>query len=98
MKAGISLFVLLLAGCTTTAQQGITERFRCDAGTVLTVVFLEDHAMLRAGDEQPVRLDQQRTGSGFSYSSAARSIRGKGRALTYTMDGTARQECTAIDD
>jgi hypothetical protein len=97
MKAGVGLLGLALAGCASTPQSA-TERFRCDRGTLLAIVFLDDHAMLQAGDEAPVRLEQQRVGSGFSYMSATRSIRGKGRALAYSMGRMAPEECTNIED
>jgi hypothetical protein len=97
MKAGVGLLGLALAGCASTPR-GTTERFLCDRGTTLAVVFMDDHAMLRAGGEAPVRLDQQLTGSGYSYTSATRSIRGKGRALTYTMGRMAPEECITVEE
>lgn len=96
MKAPGVLLALAAAGCAA-APTGNTERFRCERGTMLAISFLADHAMLRAGDEAPVRLAQQRAGSGFSYVGAGRSIRGKGRELTYGMDRTAPEQCANIE-
>lgn len=95
---------LLVAGCAATPENGPQNvRFACDGGTMLALAFMPDHAMLRAGDAPPVRLEQQRVASGFAYAGpdqggAVQSIRGKGRALDYTSGNTPPEHCTEIED
>jgi hypothetical protein len=92
----------LLASCATSVQtateNGKVVNFGCERGTMLSVTFFPDHAMLSANGEAPVRLEAQPVASGLSYMAPTRSIRGKGTDLTYNFARMAPEACTEIKD
>ena len=97
MKAIIPLLAALpLAACATTTEPAATERrvsYTCDNGRDLFVVYAGDVARIEEPDRAPIVLQQERTGSGFSYTSATHTIRGKGDEVTYTIGRMVPATC-----
>ena len=73
--------------------------FSCNAGIPLVVTFVEDKDQsfaVYSHDSGPrIRVPQQRTGSGFSYSDGFNELRGKGRSLTLIEGGRTVDVCSA---
>ena len=69
---------------------GRLVQFSCNGGERLAITFVGRSARVEANRGASVLMQEQPTGSGFSYASKDQGIRGKGGDLTWTRaDGTA---------
>lgn len=86
--------VITLAACATADETTNTVTFTCSNGTPLVVTFTDGSASI-ASPDGPIVLPQQPSGSGFSYGTPQRQLRGKGREVTYTIGRMVPITCTA---
>lgn len=83
-----------LGGCMTMGDEERRVLYACDRGPEITVIYAGDAArVIEAGGE--FTLQREATGSGFSYISATRSIRGKGDEISYAIGRMAPTTCRA---
>ncbi|MEN2976619.1 MliC family protein (plasmid) [Tistrella bauzanensis] len=100
---GLVIGAAILSGCAerpvsvtdtaTSAPKIFTARYVCDDGSVLDVRFQGETATVATSTGGTVVLPQRVSGSGFRYADAGHSLRGKGRAANWTVDGTTATTC-----
>lgn len=87
---------VLLGGCATTGTTGSSglrsATFICEQSQPIELVFDGNIAKLTAGTTK-VRLKQLAAASGFAYSGAGHSLRGKGPELVWTDAGGKAHQC-----
>jgi membrane-bound inhibitor of C-type lysozyme len=91
-----ALAVLALSGCGSAAQKIPQALYSCDDGTQFSASFPGNAALVTLQDHQTVTLPQQRSGSGFWYSSGRYELRGKGKEATWTVGRRTPVHCRAI--
>lgn len=94
------LCVLSLAGCAVPAflQQrpaGPPVVYDCEDGLRLTVRYADEAAQVTLPDGQRLQLAQQPAGSGVRYAGGPNELRGKGRDITWAVDGRIPTNCIA---
>jgi membrane-bound inhibitor of C-type lysozyme len=67
----------------------------CEDGTRFSVRFADETAFVRLTDGTKLELPQQRSGSGFWYSSGRYELRGKGNDAMWTVGRKVPVNCTA---
>ncbi|MFD0391268.1 MliC family protein [Tistrella bauzanensis] len=77
----------------TSPPQVFTARYVCDDGSILDVRFQGDAATVTMSTGGTVVLPQRVSGSGFRYADAGHSLRGKGRAASWTVGGATATTC-----
>lgn len=95
-----ALCSLLLAGCAVPSflqrtPAGPPVVYDCEDGLRLTVRYGDDAAQVSLPDGSRLRLAQQPAGSGMRYASGPAELRGKGREITWAVEGRIPTNCIA---
>jgi membrane-bound inhibitor of C-type lysozyme len=93
LLAGLGLLVLAACAGTSSASEPTAVRFVCERGTVLSIRFEEEAALVDTGSGEPLRLPQEPSGSGFRYGTPRHMIVGKGDDLTWTVGRMVPEKC-----
>lgn len=94
--------VLLAAACQTPCPAvdtgPINSSFRCEDGSVLSVVFTQSPGAARISQEGYVVLDlpQRVAGSGYRYNGDGAELRGHSNEAHWTRPGAAETTCTEV--
>lgn len=85
------------AGASENAPNVLEAYYTCDAGADFGVQFDQSAqtATLQFTDGSPITLPIARSGSGSAYSNGAETLRGKGKAATWTGKDGVALECQA---
>ena len=90
-------FLAGLAGCVAAAAEAEKAvDYRCDDGSVFTLIFEKAGTALVMIDGGAFRLSDRRPASGIWYADGAQEFRGKGDEATWKMTGRPLTRCRTI--
>lgn len=90
------LAAIALSGCGTGASKIPQAHYTCTDGSEFWASFPQGEALITFQGKEPLVLPQQRSGSGFWYSSGRYELRGKGKQATWTVGRRVPTTCNAV--
>lgn len=97
LRTSLLLAAAALSGCAGLTQPAKAPiSYRCDNGSILTVAYSNDTALLRREDGKAFVLPQQIASSGFIYSTGRLDLRGDDEQIVWTADASRPLTCTRM--